>query len=158
MGTTYLFDWGDTLMVDFPDAAGKMCDWKQVEAVIGARETLAELSKSAKLYVATGAADSSEQDIRKALQRVGLDTFVSGYFCKENLGVDKGSPAFFTAVLAQLDIPAADVIMVGDNFAKDIQPALSAGITPIWFAPDINQPTSRVVKTIRCLRELYSTK
>ena len=29
----YLFDWGDTLMVDFPGTPGKMCDWEIVEAV-----------------------------------------------------------------------------------------------------------------------------
>jgi len=28
----YLFDWGDTLMVDFPGTPGKMCDWQVVEA------------------------------------------------------------------------------------------------------------------------------
>ena len=37
----YLFDWGDTLMVDFPNASGKMCDWVTVEAIIGANDTLA---------------------------------------------------------------------------------------------------------------------
>lgn len=94
MITTYLFDWGDTLMVDFPDATGKMCDWNHVEAISGAQETLAELSRNFQIYVATGAADSSEQDIRNAFQRVGLDTFINGYFCKENLGVDKDSPDF----------------------------------------------------------------
>jgi putative hydrolase of the HAD superfamily len=32
----YLFDWGDTLMVDRQDRAGEMCDWPEVEAVAGA--------------------------------------------------------------------------------------------------------------------------
>ena len=40
-----LFDWGNTLMVDFPDAQGKMCDWETVQEVSGARALLAELSK-----------------------------------------------------------------------------------------------------------------
>lgn len=31
MSKTYLFDWGDTLMVDFPDQEGKMCNWSKVE-------------------------------------------------------------------------------------------------------------------------------
>lgn len=92
--TAYLFDWGDTLMVDFPDAVGKMCDWAHVEAVTGAQEALAQLSIDAPIYLATGAADSSEQDIRKAFQRVGLNQYITGYFCKENLGVAKGSPDF----------------------------------------------------------------
>ena len=36
MSSIYLFDWGDTLMVDYVDAIGKMCDWPSVKAVDGA--------------------------------------------------------------------------------------------------------------------------
>ncbi|EHK8978101.1 HAD family hydrolase, partial [Vibrio vulnificus] len=40
MSAVYLFDWGDTLMVDFPEQNGKMCEWAIVEAVNGAHEAL----------------------------------------------------------------------------------------------------------------------
>lgn len=80
-----LFDWGNTLMVDFPEAQGKMCNWEVVEEVAGAREVLAALSKQHKLYVATNAADSTEQDIIQAFERVGLSQYLSGYFCKASL-------------------------------------------------------------------------
>ncbi|MEZ8385620.1 HAD family hydrolase, partial [Vibrio splendidus] len=53
-----LFDWGNTLMVDFPDAQGKMCDWETVQEVSGARALLTELSKNHQVYVATNAGDS----------------------------------------------------------------------------------------------------
>ncbi|TOF26880.1 hydrolase, partial [Vibrio parahaemolyticus] len=39
MSKVYLFDWGDTLMIDFPDQIGKMCDWVNVQAVNGALQT-----------------------------------------------------------------------------------------------------------------------
>lgn len=94
MTKTYLFDWGDTLMVNFPDQSGKMCDWPIVEPIDGALETLEYLSKHYRVYIATNAADSSEQEIQQAFSRVGLDKFISGYFCKANLGVDKASPDF----------------------------------------------------------------
>ena len=42
----YLFDWGDTLMIDSPGIPGKMCDWKVVQAVEGAKEMLSCLSKT----------------------------------------------------------------------------------------------------------------
>ena len=80
----YLFDWGDTLMVDFPNASGKMCDWENVKAVTGAKNALNALSRHAKIYVATGAADSTELEIKLAFERVGLSEFISGYFCKAN--------------------------------------------------------------------------
>ncbi len=132
----YLFDWGDTLMVDFPNIIGKMCDWEIVEAVFGAKEALAVLSKHAKIYIATGAADSTELEIKQAFERVGLSHFISGYFCKANLGISKGSPEFLESILVKLNMPAVNVAMVGDTFEKDIKPAIAVGIQPIWFTPN----------------------
>lgn len=134
----YIFDWGDTLMVDFPEAQGKMCHWQKVAAVDGAQETLAVLSKTAKIYVATGAADSTEKEIKLAFERAELSQFISGYFCQENVGFTKGSTEFMPTILARINHPLNSIVMVGDNIEKDIKPALSAGIKAIWFAPDVN--------------------
>ena len=116
----YLFDWGDTLMVDFPGVTGKMCDWEIVEAVTGAKETLEELSKQSKIYIATGAADSTELEIQQAFERVGLSQYITGYFCKANLGLSKGSPEFLESILDKLKVPSSSVAMVGDNLVKDM--------------------------------------
>jgi len=155
VNSVYLFDWGDTLMVDFPGVAGKMCDWEVVEAVSGAKETLAVLSQNAQIYIATGAADSSELEIQQAFERVGLHQFISGYFCKANIGLSKGTPAFLHAILNQLNISAANVAMVGDNFEKDIKPALSVGIQPFWFTKQTVDPIPNKVKVIKQLNALY---
>ncbi len=133
MPKVYLFDWGDTLMVDFPDQKGKMCDWETVQAVDGAREALKHLSESCSIYVATNAADSSEQDIKLAFERVGLDQYIDGYFCKANLGIGKGSPEFFHKIVQQLGVSYHDVVMVGDNYDNDIGPAIEAGINAVWL-------------------------
>ena len=133
MINVYLFDWGDTLMVDFPDVTGKMCDWEIVEAISGAKEALEALSKHSQIYIATGAADSTELEIKRAFDRVGLSQFISGYFCKANLGLSKGTPEFIYSILDKLKIPSVSVAMVGDNYDKDIKPAIAAGIQSIWF-------------------------
>lgn len=129
----YLFDWGDTLMIDFPNSIGKMCDWDIVKTVDGAKETLAVLSKRAQIFIATGADDSTELEIKSAFERVGLSQYISGYFCKDNLGVSKGTSEFFQAILNQLNVAASHVAMVGDNLDKDIKPAQETGIQPFWF-------------------------
>ena len=156
----YLFDWGDTLMVDFPDASGKMCDWQNVEAVSGAKETLEALSKHCKINIATGAADSTELEIKLAFERVGLSQFISGYFCKANLGLSKGSPEFLQAILAKLNIPAKNVAMVGDNFEKDIKPATAVGMQAFWLSPnntELQPSTVNVsVKVIKSLTALHT--
>lgn len=151
----YLFDWGDTLMVDFPDVTGKMCDWEVVEAVSGAKKALAELSKNSQIYIATGAADSTEAEIKLAFDRVGLSPFISGYFCKANLGLAKGSPEFLNAILAKLDIPAESVAMVGDNYDKDIKPAITVGIKSFWFTQQHNGTMSENANIIHELSALY---
>jgi len=149
----YLFDWGDTLMVDFPEVSGKMCEWEVVEAVSGAKDALAVLSKHSQIYIATGAADSTELEIKQAFDRVGLSKFISGYFCKANLGLSKGTPQFLNAILATLKASPVNVAMVGDNFEKDIQPALSVGIQPFWLTDKELEPNN--VKAIKELSELY---
>ncbi|MEL0608890.1 HAD family hydrolase [Vibrio echinoideorum] len=128
-----LFDWGNTLMIDFPDAQGKMCDWEVVEEVAGAGEVLAALSKQHKLYVATNAADSTEQDIIQAFERAGLSQYLSGYFCKASIGLSKYDSGFYPAIIAKLGVKPQDVTMVGDTLAKDIYPALEAGLQAIWL-------------------------
>ena len=109
-------------MVDFPGVPGKMCDWDTVEFVDGAHETLECLSKSARIYIATAAAESTELDIKKAFERVGLNKFISGYFCKANLGFSKGDPGFLPAIIKKLEKPVSCIAMVGDSLEKDIQP------------------------------------
>jgi len=141
----YLFDWGDTLMVDFPNATGKMCNWHMVKAVNGAQEALALLAKDTPIYIATGAADSTELEIKLAFERVGLSQYISGYFCQANVGCSKGSSEFLETILSKLKLPAINVVMVGDNYDKDIKPALAVGIKPIWLTLDKAGLNSRVI-------------
>jgi putative hydrolase of the HAD superfamily len=155
MINVYLFDWGDTLMVDFPGVTGKMCDWEIVKAVSGAKEALEALSKHAQVYIATGAADSTELEIKRAFERVGLTQFISGYFCRANLGLSKGTPEFLNAILEKLEISSVNVAMVGDNFEKDIKPAISAGIQPFWFTENDIESVPNNVKVIKQLSALY---
>ena len=152
----YLFDWGDTLMVDFPNITGKMCDWEIVEAVTGAKKTLEVLSEHSQIYIATGAADSTEFEIQRAFERVGLSQFISGYFCKANLGLSKGNPEFLKIILGKLKVPSENVAMVGDNFDKDIKPALAVGIQPYWFTDKNIETAPDNVKVISQLRALYT--
>jgi len=154
MTKVYLFDWGDTLMVDFPGVSGRMCDWETVEAVQGAEEALRFVSKNAQIYIATGAAESTEAEIRAAFNRVGLDKYITGYFCKSNLGIEKGSTTFLSGILTKLGKEPNQVTMVGDSFEKDIEPALMLGINAVWLSNDKQSIAKSGVRTIASLKEL----
>jgi putative hydrolase of the HAD superfamily len=153
MSKIYLFDWGDTLMVDIPGQGGKMRDWPEVEAVDGAAAALEHLSAERKIYVATNAVESDENDIRAALERVGLARFITGYFCRANVGIGKGSPDYYHAILDALGIDAYDATMVGDSYANDIAPALQAGMRAVWLNPAGGDENDKL-RIISNLREL----
>ncbi|UWZ98872.1 HAD family hydrolase [Vibrio splendidus] len=130
---TVLFDWGNTLMIDFPDAQGKMCDWETVQEVSGARTLLVELSKTHQVYVATNASDSSKDDIIRAFERVGLSQYILDYFCKASIGFSKFESGFYPAIISKLGVAPQDITMVGDTLEKDIYPALEAGLQAVWL-------------------------
>ena len=112
------------------------------------------IKNSENIYIATGAADSTAQEIKSAFDRVELSQYISGYFCKENIGLEKGTAVFLNAIISTLAIPVSNITMVGDSFIKDIEPAISVGITPIWFTSNSEQLTSDNIRTIKRLSEL----
>ena len=99
-----LFDWGDTLMRDFKEFSGPMKDWPRVEAVQGAAEMLSALYPDWTLALATNAADSDEEEIRLALQRVGLAVYLDKIYCFKTIGHKKPSLEFFNYILNDLGL------------------------------------------------------
>lgn len=132
-----LLDWGDTLMVDFPQYAGPMMQWPQVEAVPHAREVLERLRVNGWLSaLATNAADSDEADIRFALARVDLDRLLDRVYCSRGVGHAKPSHEFFAFIAKDLGLSAAELVMVGDSYEKDVLGANAAGIRGVWLSAD----------------------
>lgn len=152
MTRVVLFDWGDTLMVDFPQYAGKMCLWPEVAALPGAQEALAYLCRRSSLHVASGASDSTADDIRLALARVGLDRFITGIFCRQNTGYAKPDPRFFRAVLGFLRVTAREVTMVGDSLEKDVLPCHRLGMKAVLLS-GVDPPS--LPPGIGCIRSLH---
>jgi len=154
MSQVYLFDWGDTLMVDFPQFSGKMCEWEKVEAIQGAKSTLSKLSQKSKIYIATGASESTVDEIKSAFNQVELNEYITGYFCKANLGVEKGSSVFFKTILEHLKLHPNDVTVVGDSLNRDIEPALKLGLNVVWFCENGTTSNNTNIRVISKLSEL----
>ena len=150
-----LFDWGDTLMRDFPDRSGPMAAWPTVEVMPGVVAALEALHGRVGLAVATNAADSEPEQIRRALARGGLLHFFETIFCYRELGVRKPSAEFYRAILERLELPAEHCCMIGDNFDGDVQAATAVGMRAIWYAPDaIDLKRSDQYRTIRSFESL----
>jgi putative hydrolase of the HAD superfamily len=128
-----LFDWGDTVMYDDPALTVPMAEWTEVHPVEGIADVLAELHASGRqIILATGALVSDEAQIRTALARAGLNSYFSCVYCFKNTLLPKGE-AFYRHILADLNVPASDMLMVGDTFEKDVQIPNSLGIFGVWF-------------------------
>lgn len=150
-----LFDWGDTLMKDSPSDQ-PMAAWPVVEAVAGADEVLKRLGAQATLILATSASISDEAQIRAALARVGLDTYIQKIYCFKNTGLKK-SPAFYEYILHDLGAASAEVVMVGDSFENDVLAANQAGLDAVWFNPHTRERReAERHTTIHALPELVS--
>lgn len=149
----YLFDWGNTLMKDDPQEKGPMYLWKAPALCDHAGEMLQELSRRHLCCLATNAGDSDEEDIRKALKRGGIDSYISHIFCSRSLGCKKPAPAFFKAVCTSLSCRPGDITMVGDDPEKDYAWARENGAGAMLYDP-LGRFKDTSYDTIRDLMEL----
>jgi len=132
---TVLFDWGDTVMRDYPEITIPMVEWETVEVVEGIADVLAYLHSSGRrIILATSAAISDENQIRGALARGGLAAYFSQIYCFKNTNLPKGEE-FYLYILNDLQISASDALIVGDGFEKDVLAANAVDIFAIWFNP-----------------------
>jgi putative hydrolase of the HAD superfamily len=132
---TVLFDWGDTVMRDYPEIAIPMMEWPVVEVIEGAADVLGYLrSTGRQIVLATSAAISDEGQIRGALARGGLDTYFFRIYCFKNTNLPKGEE-FYRYILSDLGISASDALMVGDGFEKDVETPNKLGMFAVWFNP-----------------------
>jgi HAD superfamily hydrolase (TIGR01509 family) len=129
---TVVLDWGDTLMAVL-DYDGAMADWPEVAAVPGAAEALAGLQQRARLVVVTSAELSDAPDVLRALARVGLAEYVADVITVRDIGVGKDEPGFWSGVLRVLHASAESVVVVGDDYVRDIASASLAGIRTVWL-------------------------
>lgn len=155
MSRCVLFDWGDTLMRDFPEYPGPMASWPVVESLPRAAEVLAALRSGWTLALATNAGDSDEAAIRAALARVGLDALLDRIYCRRTVGHEKPAAEFFEFILEDLRLDRSAIVMVGDDFDRDVLGANRAGIRAIWLNERSEQDaTGRMHRTVHRLDEL----
>jgi FMN phosphatase YigB (HAD superfamily) len=128
-----LFDWGDTVMRDYPEFRGPMYQWPEVAAMPGAFEVITAIRQLRQVILATNAVDSGEEHIWMALNRVSLDKVFHKVYCFQKIGKLKPARGFFQYILADLMVAPENVLMVGDNFTTDIVGANRCDIFGIWI-------------------------
>lgn len=150
-----VFDWGDTLMRDYPQFSGPMAHWPHVELLPEVAETLAQLQGRWLCGVASNAGDSDAALLGAALDRVAIRGHFAHLWTSRELGATKPDPEFFHAVSGALGFQPFECVYVGNDYVKDIQAAHAAGWRTVWLVPyGIAESTSAANATIRGMGEL----
>ena len=90
---------------------------------------LSELKKQYKLALVS----NFYGNIRTVLEDASLLPLFEQIIESAVVGVRKPNPAIFALGVCALDLPASEVLVVGDSFPKDIEPARSLGCHAIWL-------------------------
>ena len=130
-----LFDWGNTLMVDYHDQIGAMYTWSKIETTKNAKECLETISMRFPCFLATNSNDSNKDEIYKALNIAGIGKYITDVFCSKEIGFLKPSKEFFNTILNRLIFNPEEIVFIGDDIKKDIYGASSVGIIPIHYDP-----------------------
>jgi FMN phosphatase YigB (HAD superfamily)/rhamnose utilization protein RhaD (predicted bifunctional aldolase and dehydrogenase) len=77
----------------------------------------------------------TEYQINK-LDKLGLLKYIDIIVTSEEVGIEKPSTKMFFNILEKMGLSSNEVIMIGDNYDKDIKGALNVGIKSYWFNKD----------------------
>jgi FMN phosphatase YigB (HAD superfamily) len=67
------------------------------------------------------------------LEKLGLLKYIDILVTSEEVGIEKPSTQMFYTMLQKLNLNPGDVIMIGDNYEKDIKGAINSNILGYWF-------------------------
>ncbi len=93
-----------------------------------ARECLTALRRAGLVVGIAGNQPRAARDELRAMN-LDLDTMTTS----EHLGVEKPSPAFFTALAHSCGFPVNEIAYVGDRIDNDILPAKAAGMAAVFI-------------------------
>ncbi len=72
-------------------------------------------------------------NINQVLRDAQIDGYFSQVIESAVVGVRKPNPAIFALGVCALDLPASQVVVVGDTYGKDIVPAYKLGCHTVWI-------------------------
>ena len=72
-------------------------------------------------------------NINQVLKDAGIDGYFKNVIESAVVGVRKPNPAIFALGVCALDLPASQVLVVGDTYSKDIMPAHKLGCCTLWI-------------------------
>lgn len=148
-----IFDWGDTLMADDPNDERAMYLWEEVKVMQGVTDVIPYLHNKYICTVGSNAGASDAIAMKKAFERVNLDSYFDYYFTSKELGARKPDAAFFENILLKLGANAENAVMIGNDYLKDISGAKKAGLQTVLITK-LNQSFPEADYVVKSFGEL----
>jgi len=113
-------------------------------------ETIPMLESVSKSYTIV-AITNGNADVFKT----GIGSYFDLSIRADEAGVAKPDRGIFDLTWEKVGCQSSDVIHIGDSLENDVQGAINAGVTPVWYNPDKEQNTLGV-NEVSALSELSS--
>lgn len=152
-----IFDWGDTLMKDFPEYQGPMVNWPKVEVLSGVSELMDKIHNNYICCVASNAGDSDAELMSLAFERAGIKRYFKYFFTSKELGYKKPDIEFFTEISTRLGISQSKCMMIGNDYLKDIIPAKDSGMkTALYLENRVSEKFPKADIVVNSIKELLN--
>jgi len=83
------------------------------------------------------------------VKKLKLDRYIQLMVTSEEAGTEKPHPKVFRLALKKLKLKTHEVVMIGDDFKKDILGASRLGIRSIWF--NVHKRREKYPKTLKII-------
>lgn len=153
------FDLGDTLIAE-EDVAGRHLWEVTLKKLPHTDDVLRQLKRKYKLGLITNTITSTEEHVRKALQRIGIEQFFDVILTSVDFGLEKPDPQIFIKALKTVNVKPEEAVMVGNRISTDILGGNKAGMKTILFRWNQRYPEKagsqleQATRTIKSLKEL----
>ena len=105
------------------------CYNKVKETLSRSRAIVEELSRQYPMVLVT----NFYGNMPVVLKEFGLDTFFKTIIESSVIGIRKPDPALFALGVEALQLPAEEVVVIGDSYRKDIHPSSTLGCRTVWL-------------------------
>jgi putative hydrolase of the HAD superfamily len=116
--------------------------WKLFPESIPALEKI----RAAGLRTALLSNASDEENVRQMLKNHKLESYFDPVIISAAIGIRKPDRGAFQPILDAWSLPAAEIVMVGDQLGADILGGEQAGMRTIWLTTEENAPANRKLR------------
>jgi len=106
-----------------------------------ARSLFARLKGKAKI----GIVSNFYGNLEAQLDEAGLAPFLDAVVESVRVGIEKPDPAIYRLAAERLALAPREIVMVGDNFERDVRPAKAIGMGTIWLRRGDDAPPEKGV-------------